>query len=224
MTLEQHSRALRALFPRPLGASIVLNQIVRVAVDVAIACLLALLLVAVVACLRTVRRGKRSRLFAPAGLLMVSIMLFVLGELAYHSNEVSFSPGGWLALRWILTEGDYHLWPIIVFPLCTAGAVVFAVVGGVKLIRRVDFGPRLYRLEAALAVAAAGCIAVALVSTLGWAGTLYIRAPGFLTTQGLGVLGSPLLPVLLLAIVVMAGAGALATLSSRRCFRCLAHL
>jgi len=48
---------------------------------------------------------------------------------------------------------------------------------------------------------------VSVMATLSWAVILGLQAPGFLTTDGRGIFGSPLLPTVAAAIVVMAGSG-----------------
>jgi hypothetical protein len=97
--------------------------------------------------------------------------------------------------------------------------MVIVVIGIVKLIRRVEFGPRLCRLQGGLAVVAAGSLAVAVISTLTWAATLYGEAPGFLIWTNEGVLGTPLLPLFILALVVMVGACSLVAVGCTRCLR-----
>jgi hypothetical protein len=135
-----------------------------------------------------------------------SAVLFVFGEIAYQADQkipLGQPRSEWTTLKWILLDGNYRFWPVVVFPVCTAVSIALAIIGGVKLVRRVDFGPRLYRLQGSLAVMAAGCLSVVLVSTLSWAATLYVQAPDFLTSRDQGVLSTSFLPVFLVAIVVM---------------------
>lgn len=85
--------------------------------------------------------------------------------------------------------------------------------------RRVDFPPRMYRLQGSLAVAAAGCLGVVLVSTRSWVATLCMQAPDFLTSKDGGILGTSFLPVFLVAMVVMIGTSWLVVTGSARCLR-----
>lgn len=57
--------------------------------------------------------------------------------------------------------------------------------------------------QGSLAVVAAGCLCVALISTLSRVAALSVQAPDFLTSKDGGVLGTPFLPEFLVAAVVM---------------------
>jgi hypothetical protein len=206
----------------PSGAAVVFNRITHVATDAVIVCLGLILVMAVAAGIRAMRRGLGTRLRLPMTLLLLSGVLFALGEIAYRADQ-RFAFGErpervWTTLSWIV-HGNVRFWPEVVFPACTAASVVLVLIGGVKLVRRVDFGPRAYRLMGSIAIVAAGALGIVLASTLSWATTVCVQAPGFLTSKDQGVLGTSLLPVFILAVVVMVGAGWLAVASSSRCLR-----
>lgn len=196
------------------GAPVVFDRITHIAVAVAVACLAVVLGIAVVARVRALRSGSRGGLLAPA-----SVLLAAGFEYAHFSGPTGGPPSGWTALKLVLVNGQFELWRQVIFPLCTAGTMVIVVIGIVKLIRRVEFGPRLCRLQGGLAVVAAGSLAVAVISTLTWAATLYGEAPGFLIWTNEGVLGTPLLPLFILALVVMVGACSLVAVGCTRCLR-----
>ena len=217
-TFQEATRHLRS----PSGAAVVFNRITHGATDAVIVCLGLILVMAVTAGIRAMRRGGGTRLRLPMALLLLSGVLFALGEIAYRADQ-RFAFGErpervWTTLNWIV-HGNFRFWPEVVFPACTAASVVLVLIGGVKLVRRVDFGPRAYRLMGSVAIVAAGALGIVLASTLSWATTVCVQAPGFLTSKDQGVLGTSLLPVFILAIVVMVGAGWLAVASSSRCLR-----
>jgi hypothetical protein len=211
-------RAVRSHFAS--GAPVIFNDIVHVATDATIACLGTALFIATLAAFRLVRQGNRKRLLVSVSFLITSTVLFVLGEMAYQAFQKipPGQPGSELtALKWVVLDGYFRFWPVVIFPVCTAVSILFAIVGGVKLVRRVDFGSRIYRLLGFLAVLAAGCLAVVLASTLAWAVTLYVQAPGVLTSSDQGILGTSLLPWFLVAVVVMVGTGWLVAANTTRC-------
>ena len=203
------------------GAPVVFNDIGHVATVVAIALLALALILVTAAAVRDQWQVNRRRLLVPLGFLSTSAAIFVLGAIAYQAfqNIPLGQPGSeWWTVK-SLFDGNFRFWPVVVFPLCAAAAIVFAVVGGVKLMRRVDFPPRMYRLQGSLAVAAAGCLGVVLVSTLSWVATLCVQAPEFLTSKDGGVFGTSFLPVFLVAMVIMIGASWLVVAGSARCLR-----
>ncbi|HEY1763007.1 MAG TPA: hypothetical protein VGG17_10470 [Acidimicrobiales bacterium] len=120
-----------------------------------------------------------------------------------------------------LFDGNFRFWPVVAFPLCVAATIVFALIGGAKLIRRVDFPTRTYRLQGSLAIAAGGCLAIVLLSTLSWVATLCVQAPDFLLAKDGGVLGTSFLPLFLVAMVVMIGTSWMVVTGSTRCLRSL---
>jgi hypothetical protein len=191
------------------GAPVVFDHLAHVALDGAIACLGLILAVAGVAWVRTVRSGHRRGLILPMSLVMASGILFAVGEIASHSSSWN-GAGGWDSL---------HRWPQVAFALCAAPSVVLALVGGLKLVRRVELGPRLYRAEGFLAAVTATFLAAALASTLLWVGTLLVQAPGFLTSKDQGIFGTSYLPLFLFVLVAMIGALWMVTASSARCLR-----
>jgi hypothetical protein len=223
-----NSRAGRALegalhhLPTVSTTSDVFNDIAHVGTDAAIACLGVALVVATATGVRLTLRGNGKRLLFPISFLLGSGVLFVLSEVAYQAFQ-KIPPGQpgseWTTLKWVVADGNYRFWPVVVFPVCTAASIVFAVVGGVKLVRRVEFGPRLYLVLGSVARIAAGCLSVVLVSTLLWVATVYAQAPGFLTSKDQGVLGSSLLPVFIVAVLVMSGTCWLVGVCSNRCLR-----
>ncbi len=56
-------------------------------------------------------------------------------------------------------------------------------IGGPKLLRRVDYTSRLYRVESSFAVAIAACLGIVVISTVAWVATLTVQAPDFLTVK-----------------------------------------
>jgi hypothetical protein len=144
----------------------------------------------------------------------------VLGAIAYHAFQQI--PPGEPSIWWTvqsLFDGNFRFWPVVVFPSCAAASIALAVIGGMTLMRRVDFAPRTYRLQGSLAVVVAGCLGVVLISTLSWVATLSAQAPDFLTAKDGGVLGTAFLPLLLVAMVVMIGASWLVVAGAARCLR-----
>jgi hypothetical protein len=203
------------------GASVVLNDVGHGATLVAIALLVSALTFVVVTATRLRWRVDRRRLLVPLTLLSASAVVFVIGIVAYQAfeNVPLGQPGSeWMTVKWMLA-GNFRFWPVVIFPLCAVVSVVLAAVGGVKLLRRVDFPPRMFRLQGFLAVVSAGCLFVVLISTLSWVTALSGQAPGFLTSKDGGVFGTPFLPVFLVAIVVMIGTSWLVVTRSARCLR-----
>ena len=194
----------------------VFNRIAHISVDVTIACLVPIFLVAVSGCVKTYRTRSRSRLILPAALFLLAGGLFILRDIAYHSDWVSF--GFWSELQQI-AHGQFGLWPAVVFPLCTLTAILLLALGGTILLRRAELGTRLCRWVGHLAVGAAVCSGVALASTLVWAATLSVQAPGFLTWSRQGVLGISLLPDFVMAILAMTAACFVMVTASTRCLR-----
>jgi hypothetical protein len=118
-----------------------------------------------------------------------------------------------------MLAGNFRFWPVVIFPLCAVASVVLAAVGGVKLLRRVDFPPRMFRLQGSLAVVSAGSLCVVLISTISWVAALSEQAPAFLTSRDGGIFGTSFLPVFIVAIVVMIGTSWLVVTRSARCLR-----
>jgi hypothetical protein len=191
------------------GAPVVFDHLAHFALDGTIACLGLILAVAGVAWVRTLRSGPRRGLILPMTLVMASGTLFAVGEIASHSSSWQ-GVGGWDSL---------HRWPQVAFPLCAAASVVLALVGGLKLVHRVDFGVRLSRVEGFLAAVTAALLAAAIATTLLWVGTLLVQAPGFLTSRDQGIFGTSYLPVFLVVLVVMTCALWMVTANSARCLR-----
>ena len=205
----------------------VFNDIAQVAVLATLVCLGTALLVATVAGVHALRRESKKGLRVPISLLLASAVLFVFGGIAYEADR-KIPPGQpsseLTALKWMLLDGHFRFWPVVVFPVCAAASIVLATLGGVQLVRRVDVGPRLCRFQGSLAAVTAGCLGLFLISTLSWAATLYAQAPSFLTSKDQGIFGTPLLPVFLVAIVVMTGACWLVMSGSARCLRSVRSL
>jgi hypothetical protein len=219
-------RALQQAFrhPRPASAvPVALGRVTQLTTDAVIACLGLMLVVATVAWARDLRRGSSRGLLIPMGLVVAAGAVFVLGEIAYRAFG-RHAPGGLFAVRWIIVRRDLQLWPQAVFPLATVASVVLLAIGGVKLVRRIRFSPGLCRVMTALAVAAGLLIGVSVMATLSWAVILGLQAPGFLTTDGRGIFGSPLLPTVTAAIVVMAGSGWMVVNGSDRSLRIVRSL
>jgi hypothetical protein len=213
-----NNRVESAFADRASGAPVIFNRIVHISVDVTIACLVGIFVVAVVGCLKTYKTRSRSRLILPAALFLAAGGLFVVREIAYHSDWVIGSFGFWSEL-WQIMHGQFRLWPAVVFPLCTLIAIFLLVLGGAILLRRAELGARLCAWVGRLARGAAVFSGVALASTLIWAATLSVQAPGFLTWTSQGVLGISLLPVFVLAVLAMTGACFVMVTASTRCLR-----
>jgi hypothetical protein len=203
------------------GAPVALNDVRHGATLIAIALLVSALTFVVVAATRLRWRVDRERLLVPLTLLSVSAIALVIGIVAYQSfqNIPLGQPGSeWMTVKWMLA-GNFRFWPVVIFPLCAVVSIVLAAVGGVKLLRRVEFPPRMLRLQGSLAVASAGCLCVVLIATVSWVTALSGQAPDFLTSKDGGVFGTPFLPVFLVAIVVMIGTSWLVVTRSARCLR-----
>jgi hypothetical protein len=203
------------------GAPVALDDISHIATVVAITFFgLALILVAAAA-VRVLWRVNRRRLLAPLSLLCTSAVFFVLGAISYEAfQKVPLGQPGsnWTAVEWLL-DGNFRFWPVVIFPLCAGASIVLAVIGGVKLIRRAEFAPRMYRLQGSLAVVAAGCLCIVVASTLSWVVALSAQAPDFLTAKDGGIFGTSFLTVFVVAIVVMIGTSWLVVTNSTRCLR-----
>lgn len=213
-----NNRLESAFAHRASGAPVVFNRIAHISVDVTIACLVAIFVVAVVGCVKTFKAGSRSRRILPAGMFLAAGGLFIVREIAYHSDWVIGSFGFWSEL-WQIMHGHFGLWPAVVFPLFTLIAIVLLAVAGAILLRRGQLGARLCGWVGQLALGAALFSGVALVSTLAWAATLSAQAPGFLTWSSQGVLGISLLPVFVIAVFAMTGACFVIVTASTRCLR-----
>jgi hypothetical protein len=203
------------------GAPVVLNDVRHGATLLAIILLVSALTFVVVAATRLRWRVNRKRLLVPLGLLSGSAIFFIIGIIAYQSfqNIPLGQPGSeWMTLKWMLA-GNFRFWPVVIFPLSAVASVVLAAVGGVKLLRRVDFPPQMFRLQGSLAAVSAGSLCVVLISTVSWVTTLSVQAPSFLTSMDGGVFGTPFLPVFLSAIIVMIGTSWLVVTRSARCLR-----
>jgi hypothetical protein len=203
------------------GAPVVLNDVGHGATFAAITLLVSALVFVVVAATRLRWRVDRKRLLVPLGLLSVSAIAFVVDIIAYQSfqNIPLGQPGSeWMTVKWMLA-GNFRFWPVVIFPLCAVASVVLAAVGGVKLLRRVDFPPRMFRLQGSLAVVSAGSLCVVLISTISWVAALSEQAPAFLTSRDGGIFGTSFLPVFIVAIVVMIGTSWLVVTRSARCLR-----
>lgn len=203
------------------GAPVVLNDVGHGATCVAIALLVSALTFVVVAATRLRWRVDRERPLVPLTLLSVSAIAFVIGIVAYQAfqNIPLGQPGSeWMTVKWMLA-GNFRFWPVVIFPLCAMVSVVLAAVGGVKLLRRVEFPPRMFRLQGSLAVVSAGCLGVVLIATVSWVTALSEQAPDFLTSKDGGVFGTSFLPVFLVAMVVMIGTSWLVVTRSARCLR-----
>jgi hypothetical protein len=203
------------------GAPVVLNDVRHGATIVAIALLVSGLTYVVVAATRLHWRADRKRLLVPLGLLSLSAVVFVVGIIAYQAfqNIPLGQPGSeWMTVKWMLA-GNFRFWPAVIFPLCAVVSVVLAAVGGVKLLRRVEFPPRVFRWQGSLAVVSAVCLGVVLISTISWVTALSEQAPTFLTSKGGGFSGTPFLAVFLVAIVDMIATSWLVVTRSARCLR-----
>lgn len=203
------------------GAPVVLNDVGHGATIVAITLLVGALTFVVASATRLRWRVDRKQLLVPLSLLSVSATVFVIGIIAYQAfqNIPLGQPGSeWMTVKWMLA-GNFRFWPVVIFPSCVMASVVLAAVGGVILLRRVDFPPRMFRLQGSLAVVSAGILCVVLISTLSWVTVLSEQAPDFLTSRDGGVFGTSFLPVFLVAMVVMIGTSWLVVTRSARCLR-----
>jgi hypothetical protein len=228
------NRALNAMYGSPAGqalhhavhnlrfasgAPVVLNDVGHGATILAIGLLVVALTYVVVAAARLRWRVDRKRLLVPLGFLSVSAAVFVIGVFAYQSfqNIPLGQPGSeWQTVKWMF-EGNFRFWPVVIFPMCAVVSIVLAAVGGVKLLRRVDFPPQMFRLQGSLAAVSSACLCVVLISTISWVSAFSQQAPSFLTSKDGGVFGTPFLPVFLVAIVVMIGTSWLVVTRSARC-------
>jgi hypothetical protein len=217
-----------ALHFRPAsGAPVIFNEVAQIALLATLACSGTALLVMSVAGVRAVRGGSTARLRLPLTLVLGSAALLVIGGISFEADHKipPGQPGSELqVLKWMLLDGQFRFWPVVVLPVCVVGSIVLATVGGVQLIGRVDMGPRSYRIQGYLAKATAGCLGIALVSTMLWVITLTVQVPSFLTAKDQGILGTALLPVFLVAVAVMAVAMWIVASGSARCLRSVRRL
>jgi hypothetical protein len=203
------------------GAPVAFNNIAHIAIIAAIGCIAIALVLVAAAAVRVQWRVDRKRIAVPLGFLSTSAAFFILGAIAYQEFQnipLGQPSSEWQTVKWLL-DGNFRFWPAVVFPLCALASIVLAVIGGVRLMRRVDFLPRTYRLQGSLAVVAAGCLGVAFISTLLWVATLSVQAPDFLTVKDGGILGTSFLPVFSVAMVVMIGTSWMVVVGSARCLR-----
>jgi hypothetical protein len=206
---------------------VVFNEVAQIALVATLACLGAAVAVVSSAGIRGVRNGSTASLRWPLTLGLGSAALLVIGGIAYEANH-KIPPGQpgteMQVLKWMLFDGQFRFWPVVVLPVCAVGSIALATIGGVQLMRRIDMGPRSLRLLGHLTKAAAGFLGVVLVSTLLWVFTLTVQAPSFLTAQDQGCFGTALLPVFLAAVAVMAMANWIVASSSLRCLRSVQSL
>ena len=214
--LEMKNRLQSAYAHQASGAPVFFDRVAHFSVDIAIACLGAILVIAIFSCVKTLKNRNITRLVLPISLLLAAGALFILREIAYNSDWVLGNFGFWSEMQAIM-HGDFEVWPSVVFPLCTATAVLLLAFGGTILLRRAALDTGLCRWVGRIAVGAAIFLGCALVSTLAWAATLSVQAPGFLTWDRQGVLGISLLPVFVVAILAMTGACSLVIAASARC-------
>ena len=192
------------------------NHVMHFSVDAAIVCLGAVLAVAFIGYARSWSRLTGSRRVVPFVLLLAAGGLFVVREIAYHSDWVLGNHGLWWGIQ-ALAHGRFALWPEVAFPLCMLASVVLFAVGGFMLFRRAELEAPLCRWIGGLAIGAAVFLGVALLSTVLWAVTLSVQSPGFLNRSSQGVLGAPLLPVFAVTIAAMAGTCWIVVAATARC-------
>jgi hypothetical protein len=202
------------------GAPVVFGDIAYFVTGVAIICIAIALIFLVSTAVRVQWRVDRKPLLVPICFLCASAVFFILAAIAYHAFQLipPGEPAAWTSFR-LLLEGNFRFWSAVVFPLSAALSIVFAIIGGPKLLRRVDYAPRLYRVESLLAVSAAACLSIVLLSTIAWVATLTVQAPNFLTSKDGGPFGTSFLPIFLVAIMVMIGTSAIVVSRSARCIR-----
>jgi hypothetical protein len=202
------------------GTPVIFNHVAYYLTGVAIICVAAALIYLVVTAVSGQWRIGRKPLLGPIGLLSASSIFFVLASVAYHAFEQRppGEPAAWKSLR-LLMEGNFSFWPAVVFPLCVVISMVLAMIGGPKLLRRVDYTSRLYRVESSLAVALAACLGIVVISTVVWVATLTVQAPDFLTSKDGGPFGMSFLPIFLVATVLMVATSWVVVSRSARCVR-----
>jgi hypothetical protein len=213
------TRVMSAAHPAS-GSPIIFNHIAYYVTGVAIICVAVAFIFLVFTTVSAQWRVDSKPLRAPLGFVFASTVFAVLAAVAYHAFEQSppGEPAAWKSLR-LLLEGNFNFWPAIVFPLCAVISMVLAMVGGPKLLRRVDYSTRLYRVESSLAVALAVCLGIVVISTVTWVATLTAQAPDFLTVKDGGPFGMSFLPIFLVAVVVMLGTSWYVLSRSARCVR-----
>lgn len=196
----------------------VFNQIERISLCAAIVGLVGIFLVALVGGIRNLPKGSRRRLGLPGVMLALGPALAVADVLVSPSlwdpqvGFVGFSD----ELRAIL-HGHTWAWASLAHTLCSVLAITFLLVGGALLLSRAKLGINACRWLGRLAAGAAASLGVALACTLAWSSTLSTQAPGYLSWGHLGLFGTSLLSVFVVAVVVMAGATGLVIAGCRRC-------
>jgi hypothetical protein len=200
------------------GTPVFFNHVAYFVTGVAIVCVAVAFTYLVFTAVRVQSRVDRKSLLAPIGLLFASAVFFILAAMSYRAFQQRGpgEPATWTSLR-LLLEGNVRFWPAVVFPLCVALSIFFAMIGAPKLLRRVDYASRLYRVESALAVALAACLGIVVISTVAWVATLTAQAPDFLTSKDGGPIGMSFLPIFLVVTAVMLGTSWLVFSRSARC-------
>jgi hypothetical protein len=214
-----YTQVMNAAHPAS-GTPVIFHDIAYYVTGVAIVCVAIAFIYLAFTAVRVQWRVERKPLLAPMGLLFASSLFFVLAAISSRAfqQHAPGEPATWTSLR-LLVDGNFRFWPAVAFPLCVALSIVLAMVGGPKLLRRVDYVSRLYRVESSLAVALAACLGVVVISTIAWVATLTAQAPDFLTSKDGGPFGMSFLPLFLVAIVVMLGTSWLVFSRSARCVR-----
>jgi hypothetical protein len=211
--------AIRAIRPA-YGAPVALAKIAYFVTGVAIVCIAIALIYVTVTAVRVQWRADKSRLLAPIGLLCASAVFFILAAISYHAFQ-QIPPGEPAALESLrlLLEGNLRFWSAVALPISASLSLIFAIIGGPKLIRRVEYSPRLHRVETSLAVGAAACLSIVLASTIASVATLTVEAPDFLTSKDGGPFGTSFLPVFLVATMFMIVTSWIVASRSNRCVR-----
>jgi hypothetical protein len=212
-------QVVRGLHPAS-GAPVVFENIAFYVAGAAIVCIAIALIYLVATTVRTQWRHNRRRLLVPIGLLVASAVSGILAVIAYHAFE-QIPPGGptaWMSLT-MFGHGRFQYWAPVVLPLCVALSIVLAMIGGSKMLRRVEYASRLYRVQSSLAISVASCLAIVIVSTIMWVATLTVQAPDFLVAKDGGPFGTAFLPLFLVAILAMIGTSWIVVSRSAQCLR-----
>jgi hypothetical protein len=195
------------------------DRVAHDCVAVAIGCLVVLVALELVASVRSLgQRNGAVRIF-PLACLLSAAILFAVREIAYRSGWIH-GPSGWWAMEQVFFQQRFGEWAQVVFPIfCAVGSVALFAIGGIALL--VGCRPSRWRsqVQGTLILGAGACLAIALVSIVGWAASLDAAAPGFLTSHFF--LAGTLLPFFAAALVIMTAAFALIALSSVRFVRAI---
>ncbi len=167
---------------------------------------------------RLLRRGNwpqvRRPVLAAATAIVVASLAGTAVVIWAHHLRATGDDGRSVALRLGLA-----VW---VFTICAA--IGLCSTGAVAVVRRLDLGTRLVRIEGVLALSMTGVMAVVTGGTLAWWVSVARVAPGFFAGGPAGTPGLPTTPALLVSALLMVSGLAVAAVAALWIVRSLARL